>query len=89
MSTCSASIARTRSDVYGAGELFKLWHKVGVRPTGSWNKVRGPISACHLSLDYIGWTMPEPFKFVTDRNDVITLTMNSPALVGKLMQEAI
>ena len=70
------------------GELFATWHDIGPKPVEKWQQVRGPVAACHLCLDYIDWSMPEPFVMLDDRGEKVVLTQNSPALVGKLMQAA-
>ena len=69
-------------------ELYAAWHACYKGDEPSWASLKGPIAAMRLSLLYIDWRMVEPFAMVDDRGQRIVLTENSPALIEKLMREA-
>ncbi len=76
--------------------IDKLWRAVGtasiIKDDGrrrNWGAARGPISAVHLTLHRIGWTMDSAFNVTTDRGDAICLTKTSPKLLQVLLHDAV
>ena len=59
------------------------------KPLGcqSWRGVRGPSVVCARSLERINWKWAAPFKFESDKGEVIYLTEHPPKLVERLLHE--
>ena len=47
----------------------------------TWNGVRGPIGAIHLTLRRLGWTWKTPFVFGNDLREDIDVTSMAPRMV--------
>ncbi len=76
--------------------IDKLWRAVNpasvIKDNGrrrDWGAARGPISAAHLTLHRVGWTMDTAFSVTTDRGDVVSLTKTSPKLLQVMLHEAV
>ncbi len=77
-------------------ELSKIWHAVSteaiITHDGTrrcWDAVRGPIGAMWLSLHRIGWTMRGPFTMLNHDKDEVMLTTTSPAMLAKMLHQAV
>ena len=83
---CSAGAAQQRG--LALPELRRAWECS--RPTlpRRWTEVRGPLGACHLCIQRLGWSWPAPFVFLDNKSSVITLTQVSPKRVAELAREA-
>ncbi len=69
--------------------LRKVWEGVVQKPPKAWVSCRGPVSACWLSLQRIGWTAVSPFEFRCDLGVSYTLTKNSPSMMSLHLKEAV
>ncbi len=54
----------------------------------TWNHVRGPLGAAHLSLKRIGWKFLTPMKLLSDKGVEFVLPSTSPALLSYHLQVA-
>ncbi len=76
-------------------QLSRIWRsvndggKVPMPGPHAWNRVRGPISAMHLTLRRIGWAMKGPFTLVDGAGEEIFLTKVPPALLAQLLRRAV
>ena len=66
-------------------EFVGLYKTARLEKCFGWRQVRGPISACKLSLARLGWKWPGPFTFVSGDGVEVKLGESSPAAVGKLI----
>ena len=83
------SHTRTDPDAMDLTAIRKAWRKAQPMETKSWAAVRGPLSACALSLQRLGWTVPvaeAPLVLVNEEGQRLILTERSPALLAKDIQ---
>ena len=68
--------------------LREIWQALWPVAPASWGKVRGPVGALKLCLDYVGWSMDGPFTFKDDLGVSRSLTASSPKLLATLVSQA-
>ena len=69
-------------------EISNAWGVVPPMKCKKWSESRGPLSACALSLERIGWKADGPFKLITEDWRELLLTEHSPAAVRAELQQA-
>ena len=73
-----------------ASTLFhRAWANLRRAPPKGWGQVRGAVDAAYLSARRIGWTIVDPFTFQTDLGAKLPLRETAPALVTKMLQQAL
>ena len=68
----------TRTRHLDLGCLSALHGSLLASPPRLWSQVRGPLGACLLSARRLGWTWPDPFRFISDEGAEFKLTEISP-----------
>eukprot|EP00972_Heterocapsa_arctica_P090848 13405339-Heterocapsa_arctica.AAC.1 len=54
----------------------------------AWTQVTCPFGAMWLSLQRLGWSMPDPFTFLDDRGIQLQMLETSPKLLANHLHEA-
>ena len=68
--------------------LRETWHSLWPKAPDNWNKVRGPVGALKMCLEYVGWSMEDAFTFKDDFGVTRHLTASSPKFVATLVSQA-
>ena len=87
-----ASVTQLSCEAYDLTCIRTAWRNVQPMNTRSWAGVRGPLSACAMSLKRLGWAVPEleaPLVFIDDLRRKLVLTDRSPALLAKDTQASV
>ncbi len=61
----------------------------GARRRRRWDRVKGPLGACYLSIDRLGWRMEGPFTLVDDKGIEHQILSHSPAMWADLVRGAV
>ncbi len=93
------AVTRRPEELNGAmsiTEIARVWREAQVSDLvdsasgkRKWAHTKGPISSMILSLDRVGWSMPDPFTLRDRKGNDIVLTRTSPALLAILLHEAV
>eukprot|EP00959_Pyramimonas_sp_CCMP1952_P211970 4435799-Pyramimonas_sp.AAC.1 len=62
---------------------------LGCQRIKHWTQVQGPCGAVRLSLERVGWTVLEPFRWLTHEGDRIDVREVCPWYVTQLLERAI
>ena len=84
----AATSQSAQGRAFSLSSLRETWLALWPLAPSTWAKVRGPVSALKLCLDYIGWVMDDPFTFKDDLGATRSLTSSSPKLLATLVSQA-